>query len=73
VPFSQDWRWHDAAKHGDFSYGIYLYAFSIQQLTMLALGKPVSPLVLFVLALPPTLLAGVLSWHLIERRFLRKS
>ena len=71
LAFTTDWRWTGAAKYGDFSYGIYLYAFPIQQLIMRALGHPVHPWTLFAFALVPTLLAGVASWYLVERHFLR--
>jgi peptidoglycan/LPS O-acetylase OafA/YrhL len=57
-------------RHGDFSYGLYLYAFPIQQ-ALVALGLPGGALGNFVLA---ALLAGIcaaLSWHLIERPALR--
>lgn len=73
LAFTTDWTWHDAAKYGDFSYGIYLYAWPIQQMVMDLLGRRVHPLTLFALALGPTVLAGVLSWYLVERRFLRKA
>ena len=64
-------RWHTASKWGDFSYGIYLYAYPIQQLMMYFIGHPIAPLELFALSLPPTVLAGVASWCLVERWFLR--
>jgi len=56
---------------GDYSYGMYLYAFPIQQLLVLwfAAGRP---LVLFGLATPLTFAAAVLSWRLVERPFLRR-
>ena len=57
-------------RHGDFSYGLYLYAFPIQQ-TLVAFGTPGGALGNFALA---ALLAGgcaALSWHLIERPALR--
>lgn len=73
LAFTQDFRWHGAARYGDFSYGIYLYAFPIQQLIMFRIGHPVSPYLLFALALVPTVLAGVMSWHLVERRFLQRA
>jgi peptidoglycan/LPS O-acetylase OafA/YrhL len=63
--------WHRASAWGDFSYGVYLYAFPIQQLLMFTIGKPIAPVKLFLLSLTPTVLAGAASWHLIERWFLR--
>ena len=57
------------AKRGDFSYGLYLYAFPVQQL--LVMWRPaMQPLELFSLALPLTLLCAFVSWHLIEKPFL---
>lgn len=69
--FTTDVAWHRASEWGDFSYGIYLYAFPIQQLIVSALGRPATPLELFALSLLPTLAAGVVSWHLVERWFVR--
>ena len=60
-------------RYGDFSYGVYLYAFPIEQLVVMAAGGHMSPLVLFALATPITLLIGSLSWFLVERHFLSKS
>ena len=69
--FNPTVKWSSASKWGDFSYGIYLYAFPIQQLVMFYLGAPTTPFTLFALTLVPTILAGVASWHLVERWFLR--
>ena len=71
--FTTDFRWHNAARYGDFSYGIYLYAFPIQQIVMMKWGPSIGPYQLFTLAFAPTVIAGVLSWYLVERRFLRIS
>jgi peptidoglycan/LPS O-acetylase OafA/YrhL len=60
------------AKYGDFSYGIYLYAFPIQQIIVATFGARMSPLKFFLMAMPCTVLAGVLSWYAVERWFLRK-
>jgi len=57
-------------RSGDYSYGLYLYAFPIQQ-ALVAAGVPGGALGNFALA---ALLAGgcaILSWHLIERPALR--
>ncbi len=56
----------------DISYGTYLYAFPIQQLIMVALPKA-NPWLVLALSLPASLLAGLASWHLVEKRFLPRA
>jgi peptidoglycan/LPS O-acetylase OafA/YrhL len=51
---------------GDYSYGLYIYAFPIQQ-TLSQLLVPVSAWVLFLLAVPITAGLAILSWHFVER------
>jgi peptidoglycan/LPS O-acetylase OafA/YrhL len=70
--FSPALRLHDFARYGDLSYGIYLYAFPIQQLVLYALHGNLSPPMLFALAFPVTVLFALLSWHLVEKPFLKK-
>lgn len=50
---------------GDYSYGMYIYAFPMQQLAAL-LGQH-DPLMNIVLAFPPTLVMAILSWHFVEK------
>jgi len=50
---------------GDYSYGIYIYAFPIQGAAVWAFGDQ-SPVMNMVLALPVTLALSILSWHLVE-------
>jgi peptidoglycan/LPS O-acetylase OafA/YrhL len=57
-------------RYGDFSYGVYLYAFSIEQLIVMGSGGHMTPLKLFALATPASLAVGALSWFLVERHFL---
>jgi peptidoglycan/LPS O-acetylase OafA/YrhL len=54
---------------GDYSYGVYIYAFPVQQ-SVAALVPGVSVLSLLVLSVFPTFLFAVMSWHLLERRAL---
>jgi peptidoglycan/LPS O-acetylase OafA/YrhL len=54
---------------GDYSYGIYIYAFPIQQ-TISDLVGPSSGWVMFAISLPLTIVVAVASWHLVERRAL---
>ena len=53
-------------KLGDYSYGIYVFAFPVQQFIVWWL-KISNPLVLFALAFPATLLIAMVSWHFIEK------
>jgi len=57
-----------AGRFGDLSYGLYLYAFPIQQLVLAFMPDDAYP-VLTCVAL--TLPLAFLSWHLIERPALR--
>ena len=59
------------ARRGDFSYGLYLYAFPIQQLLVLYLGPHLGVPALFAAAFGLTLGVAVVSWHLIEKPCLR--
>lgn len=64
IPWLEKWI-------GDPSYGIYIYAFPIQQLTVLTLGAGSLWLVVAV-AGAATLFAGLLSWKLIEEPMLKR-
>ncbi|MES2348554.1 MAG: hypothetical protein V4641_13415, partial [Pseudomonadota bacterium] len=56
-------------KYGDFSYGIYIFAFPIQQLLVYYLPG-ISWAENCILSFPITLLFAILSWHFIEKRCL---
>lgn len=59
-------RLQNFACFGDFSYGMYLFAFPIQQLLVQHFGSALTPLRLFLAAFPLTLLCAAVSWHLVE-------
>jgi peptidoglycan/LPS O-acetylase OafA/YrhL len=67
--FSSRIRLHGFAKRGDISYGLYLYAFIVQQSLVYALHIR-DPLFLFAMAFPVTCLCAWLSWRYIEQPFL---
>jgi len=57
-----------AGRFGDFSYGMYLYAFPVQQIVVAAMPHNEYPIATcMVLTLP----LAVLSWHLVESPALR--
>ena len=65
LPWLSHW-----ARFGDWSYGMYVYAFPVQQLV--TLYGPRLPLPLhFVLAYAITVVLAALSWHLVEAPALR--
>ncbi|HSX02870.1 MAG TPA: acyltransferase [Candidatus Saccharimonadia bacterium] len=70
LAFMQAGRLANFGRYGDFSYGLYIYAFPVQQ--ALVAGTPgISPLRLMALAFPITLALAICSWHLIEAPALR--
>lgn len=54
---------------GDYSYGIYIYAFPIQQ-SVAALRPGISVLGMILISGTATILFSVASWHLLEKRML---
>ncbi len=66
-------RWRAFTRLGDYSYGLYVLSFPIQQILIAKLGAPMasSPLALFAAAFPLTLLLAALSWHVVEQPALR--
>jgi peptidoglycan/LPS O-acetylase OafA/YrhL len=73
VAFHPRLRLPDTGRVGDVSYGTYLYAFPIQQMLVAQFGDRL-PFPAYILAsLALSLLAGLASWHLVERWFLAPS
>ena len=56
---------------GDYSYGIYLYGFPIQQLVLNVFPWIRHGPVLFALSFPVIVLFSIFSWHVIEKPVLR--
>jgi peptidoglycan/LPS O-acetylase OafA/YrhL len=69
--FNPKIKLNNTSKLGDFSYGLYIFAFPIQQTLTLYLYPNINPYTQFLLALPLTLLCSVFSWHLIEKKALK--
>jgi peptidoglycan/LPS O-acetylase OafA/YrhL len=58
------------AKSGDYSYGLYIWAFPLQQIISRSF-EGLNAYSLFVLSAIATLFFAALSWHLIEKNALR--
>ncbi|RDS85602.1 acyltransferase family protein [Dyella psychrodurans] len=61
----------NAGRFGDFSYGIYIYAFLVQQMVVSVMGIHHSYLTTLLVTVVCTLFCAVLSWHLVEGPALR--
>ncbi|WP_426700829.1 acyltransferase family protein [Rhodanobacter sp. Col0626] len=59
-----------AGRFGDFSYGLYLYGFLVQQCVNDLSGNTLSALQNAFISLPIALVLAYLSWHLIEKPML---
>lgn len=64
--FSRKIKLYNFAKFGDFSYGMYIYAFPTAQATLL-LFKDIEFLNYFFISFIITFLLSYLSWHFIEK------
>lgn len=63
----------DITRNGDLSYGVYVYAFPFQQIFVpISMGTGIPWLTNIALSLPLTMLAGLLSWKLIEKPMIRR-
>ncbi|WP_127531982.1 acyltransferase family protein [Paenibacillus kobensis] len=58
-------------ERGDFSYGMYIYAFPVQQIVSYVLKDHVTPMYNFIIAAPITLILSILSWNYVEKRSLQ--
>jgi len=55
---------------GDYSYGIYIFAYPLQQ-TLISILPGMSPMKVLTLSAPITLVLAILSWHFVEHPALR--
>ena len=59
-----------AGRYGDFSYGLYLWSFPIQQIVAALAGGQISGWGSAAWTLPAALAMAILSWHLVEKHAL---
>jgi peptidoglycan/LPS O-acetylase OafA/YrhL len=71
IAFSMHFRLYRWAKYGDFSYGIYLYAWPVQQLLLLFFEPYMNVWNLFSSSTLVTFLLAMLSWNMIEKPALK--
>jgi peptidoglycan/LPS O-acetylase OafA/YrhL len=64
--FSSRLPLHNFARYGDFSYGLFVFAYPIQQTIVWFFGPQIPLGVFFAAAFAAALIVAVLSWRLIE-------
>lgn len=57
-------------KYGDFTYGIYIFSFPVQQILIALKLVNNNPLLLFFFTLLIVIPMAILSWHLVEKKML---
>jgi peptidoglycan/LPS O-acetylase OafA/YrhL len=57
----------------DLSYGLYLYAYPVEQAIRAGLGPSATPAITIALALPITGSLALVSWHVVEKPWLRRT
>jgi peptidoglycan/LPS O-acetylase OafA/YrhL len=69
--YSSSIQLYDVAKIGDLSYGVYIYAWPIQQIMEQVLGKQANWFTIFCASLPFVVGLAFLSWHFVEKKSLQ--
>lgn len=71
LAFNKNINLRKITKNGDYSYGIYLYGFLIQQTLMYFFNRPdFNPYLFFIITAILSYAVGFLSWHFIEAPFM---
>ncbi|MEO6566410.1 MAG: hypothetical protein ABIO63_10275 [Casimicrobiaceae bacterium] len=63
-------QWPGFRRLGDYSYGVYVYSFPLQQ-TLMPRSPELEPTGLFLLSLPLAIGVACISWHALEQPALR--
>lgn len=67
IAFARSYSLIGFSKWGDFSYGIYLFAWPVQQLVLMYLEKYMDVTLLFILSTSVTIFFAYLSWNYVEK------
>lgn len=62
---------HSFARYGDISYGMYIYAWPVQQAVFVITHGNIGPLRMAAYSFPIIMVLAALSWHFVEKPFLK--
>lgn len=69
--FSNKIKLYRFGKYGDFSYGIYIYGYLIQQIIIMFFNGQMTSTLNYIIAIPIAIVCGLLSYHLVEEKCLK--
>jgi len=74
IIFAYNFKWfNNFGKYGDFTYGLYIYHFPVIQLfRQYNLFEKYNPFIIALAVILVSLLFAVLSWFIVEKRFLER-
>ncbi|MEM7162907.1 MAG: acyltransferase [Bacteroidota bacterium] len=67
IAFTPKIPFHKSGKYGDFSYGLYIYAFPVQQMLLYFFHPEINVLSFILLTTFCTLVLAYFSWHFVEK------
>lgn len=71
IAYSKKIKLYNFSKFGDLSYGLYIFAFPIQQLVTWCYGGKMNVFLHFFISFLICVVLSYASWHLIEKQFLK--
>jgi peptidoglycan/LPS O-acetylase OafA/YrhL len=71
LAFNNKLKFYNFGKYGDFSYGLYIYGFPVQQMVVHLSHNQLSILESFLISFPITLVFAFLSWRIVEKNALK--
>ena len=71
IVFGSKFKMKLFSRTGDYSYGMYIYAFPVQQTIIHFFKNDLNVATLFFASFIVTLFLSILSWHLFEKKILQ--
>ncbi|MGV2927984.1 acyltransferase [Macrococcus capreoli] len=68
--FFSPYKFYNFCKFGDFSYGIYIYAFLIQQIIVNYFGNNINLILNILIVSLLSIICAFFSWHIVEKKAL---